>query len=234
MSGSFKTVFNGKGRFSIRQLEVGEEDVRNELRVGLYDAADACVGCVTIRVDSEGAPQFVMTTGGDGFLERETPLVIVAPTRPHTEAVSLVSRLNGEATPLNSGSTPDWEAVARNMAGALAASLTQIEQMKGLFDDADGTIAQTLDDIDEALSEYQSVSTGRPVQPTLYLATHCHRHGEDHFLFDYEPEDDDVIAAINEESSYEPDQGESFSVDRITVRRQTDFIGQPIAPAPRG
>lgn len=91
MSNGFsrKYVFNNKGSFAVRQLDVGEADVRNELRVGLYDDADHCIGNVTLRVDPKGEPQFVMTTGGDGFCEKPVPLIVVAPVRPYSEAAML-------------------------------------------------------------------------------------------------------------------------------------------------
>lgn len=305
-------VFNGKGSFTIKQIQVGEADVRNELRLGFYDPQDECVGSVALRVDSDGTPQVKITTDGDSYLDKGSPLVVVSPTRPYQEAVSMsdtvlgapmgalvlapsgnplslqlnevvvlthpIKKVDGtwlqpgvdvvirKITPAKivhmvtiepmgvTGTTGEyldiplpflarkdapvdrvpWEAVARDMAGALNESLTQIEQMKGLFDDADGAIERAIEDIDEAMSAYRAAAAGRTAQPELYLATHRHRHGEDHFLFDYSPSDEDVIAAINGESTYEPEQGESFSVDRITLRRHGDFIGKPTAPAPRG
>lgn len=44
----------------------------------------------------------------------------------------------------------NWEKVARNLAGALDSCVTQIEQMKGLFPDDDGNIAQALQEAEEA------------------------------------------------------------------------------------
>ncbi|MBP8275389.1 MAG: hypothetical protein KAX55_00650 [Propionivibrio sp.] len=44
----------------------------------------------------------------------------------------------------------NWEEVARNLAGALDCCVTQIEQMKGLFPDDDGNIAEALQEAEEA------------------------------------------------------------------------------------
>lgn len=46
----------------------------------------------------------------------------------------------------------------RDMAGALQACIDQIQQMRGMFDDADGTIEDTLQSAEKALdSHYQSL-----------------------------------------------------------------------------
>lgn len=48
----------------------------------------------------------------------------------------------------------NWEEVARNLAGALDCCVTQIQQMKGLFPDDDGNIADALQEAEEADSMF--------------------------------------------------------------------------------
>lgn len=47
----------------------------------------------------------------------------------------------------------------RGMAGALQACVDQIQQMKGLFDDSDGTIEDALQAAEEALESYHASHT---------------------------------------------------------------------------
>lgn len=54
---------------------------------------------------------------------------------------------------------PDWKAIATNLAGALDACVTQIEQMKGMFDDSDGAIQRALDDAETAGTEYSAATS---------------------------------------------------------------------------
>lgn len=59
----------------------------------------------------------------------------------------------------------------------------------------------------------------------LWTVIHRHRHGEDFFHFDHLPSDEECIATIEAESSWEPEMEESFeiqgpgsfSTDRLTV-----------------
>lgn len=47
-------------------------------------------------------------------------------------------------------------AVMKDMAGALQACVDQIEQMRGMFDDSDGTIGDALQAAEEALDSYRA------------------------------------------------------------------------------
>jgi hypothetical protein len=49
----------------------------------------------------------------------------------------------------------DWQAIARDLAGALDACSDQLEQMRGLFADDDGKIARAVEDADEAIEAYR-------------------------------------------------------------------------------
>lgn len=56
----------------------------------------------------------------------------------------------------------DWKQIAQTLAGALDTCVTQIEQMKGMFDDSDGAIQQALDDASDADDVYQSALNPAP------------------------------------------------------------------------
>lgn len=239
---SFKTIFDTKGRFHVRQLEVGEADVRNEVRVGLYDESDHCVGNVTLRVDPKnGEPLFVITTGGDGYFEKKGPLVVVAPTRPYTEAVMLLDPSAGVApsngiSRMRVSSEDDARRIAQleHERDVLGKAIRDIAVAAGICrDDVPLTgpdLLMLCNDIKNAMGEPPQA----PAMPALHLATHEHRHGEDNYLFTFEPSDEEVIAAINARSSYEPDQGERFSVNAISAISRDAFIGEPKAPRPKG
>jgi hypothetical protein len=49
---------------------------------------------------------------------------------------------------------PDWQAIARDLAGALDACTNQIEQMRGMFGD-DPDIDRAMEDADESLEAYR-------------------------------------------------------------------------------
>jgi uncharacterized protein YukE len=60
-------------------------------------------------------------------------------------------------------------AVMRDMAGALQACVDQIQQMKGMFDDSDGTIGAALQAAEEALDSYHAsaeAESHKPFSPT--------------------------------------------------------------------
>ncbi|MCK1577823.1 hypothetical protein IVB09_41275 [Bradyrhizobium sp. 174] len=50
----------------------------------------------------------------------------------------------------------DWRAIAQELAGALGSTVQQIEQMEGMFDDGDGTIAASLKDAKAASACYRA------------------------------------------------------------------------------
>ncbi len=61
--------------------------------------------------------------------------------------------------------TPDWRVIARDLAGALDACTGQIGQMRGMFDDGDGEIAQALEDAEKAAARYTKAVAPAPDAP---------------------------------------------------------------------
>ncbi|WP_050400395.1 hypothetical protein [Bradyrhizobium embrapense] len=61
----------------------------------------------------------------------------------------------------------DWRQIARDLAGALDACTHQIGQMRGMFDDEDGTIAEAVSDADAASEAYRRAAAGLPAAPAL-------------------------------------------------------------------
>ncbi|MFY9329967.1 MAG: hypothetical protein WAO76_18410 [Georgfuchsia sp.] len=55
----------------------------------------------------------------------------------------------------------DWQKIVAGLASALNSCITQIDQMRGLFVDTDGTIEEALNAAEEAVDAYHS---------------HCHKH----------------------------------------------------------
>jgi rhodanese-related sulfurtransferase len=68
-------------------------------------------------------------------------------------------------------SLTDWHAIAGKLVGALNGTVEQINQMHGMFGDADGAIQQALDDAEEAMTVYSAPpaapSSSRPVVVVL-------------------------------------------------------------------
>ncbi|TAI67594.1 hypothetical protein [Bradyrhizobium sp. Leo170] len=59
----------------------------------------------------------------------------------------------------------DWRQIARDLAGALDACTHQIGQVRGMFNDEDGTIAEAVSDADDAAEAYRRAAAGLPVAP---------------------------------------------------------------------
>ncbi|MGY3482256.1 hypothetical protein ACVW1C_000139 [Bradyrhizobium sp. USDA 4011] len=59
----------------------------------------------------------------------------------------------------------DWRRIARDLAGALDACTHQIDQMRGMFSDEDGTIAEAVSDADEAAETYRRAAASLPAAP---------------------------------------------------------------------
>lgn len=59
--------------------------------------------------------------------------------------------------------------------------------------------------------------TPERVELRLGIATHHHKHGEDHFLFQEVPTKEEAIAAIDSESGYEPSEEEYIDTGHISV-----------------
>ncbi len=76
---------------------------------------------------------------------------------------ALCERLN---TPVSTSTNIDWRSIARDLAAALQSATGQIEQMRGMFDDSDGAIAQALKDADEASEAYTKAAASLPAAPS--------------------------------------------------------------------
>jgi hypothetical protein len=81
---------------------------------------------------------------------------------------ALCERLN---TPVSTSTNIDWRSIARDLAAALQSATGQIEQMRGMFDDADGAIAQALKDADEASEAYTKAAAYLPAAPSSVTQT---------------------------------------------------------------
>ncbi|NEV75490.1 hypothetical protein DYI24_00140 [Rhodopseudomonas sp. BR0C11] len=65
--------------------------------------------------------------------------------------------------------SPDWRRIAHELDGALDACTHQISQMRGMFDDADGTIQEAVDAADEAAASYRAAVAGSPTPVTVTI-----------------------------------------------------------------
>lgn len=78
---------------------------------------------------------------------------------------------------------PRWREVAATLAGALDSCTTEIEQMKGMFNDGDGNIQSALDDADQASDAYQCARAAAELDETvrdqlaIWLATQADQPG---------------------------------------------------------
>lgn len=63
----------------------------------------------------------------------------------------------------------DWQAIARDLAGALSSCSDQIGQMRGMFDDGDGAIAEAVEAADEASEAYTTACAASPDTPSSPL-----------------------------------------------------------------
>lgn len=59
----------------------------------------------------------------------------------------------------------DWRQIAQDLAGALDACIHQIGQMRGMFGDEDGTIAEAVSDAEDAAEAYRRAAAGLPPAP---------------------------------------------------------------------
>ncbi|WBU27565.1 hypothetical protein OOZ54_12760 [Rhodopseudomonas palustris] len=64
--------------------------------------------------------------------------------------------------------SPDWRRIAQELAGALDACTHQIGQMRGMFDDADGTIREAVNAADEAAESYRAAVAGSLPPATIW------------------------------------------------------------------
>lgn len=71
------------------------------------------------------------------------------------------------APPSSAAPSPDWREIARDLAGALASCTHEIEQMRGMFVDEDGTIASAVEDADDATEQYHKAVAAAPAAPSL-------------------------------------------------------------------
>ncbi len=119
----------------------------------LYGIEKPCGEVLKALKDIRGEIDLIQgcwTEGLDNFAQQADHAIALAAGVPFLSAETIV--------PL----AIDWQKIAQALAGHLSNCMEQIGQMKGMFDDGDGSIQQAIDDADETLACYNAAQAGNP------------------------------------------------------------------------